>query len=153
MRMRESPLCPPVTPSVTPPPPPPLLHASYLLQEGREVAGAPPVGPRQVDVLQVEDQLLGGAGPEGAAGAGAQQLAGLGQLLQHVAGRGPGAAVHHGHLGGAQPREGVAQEHPDGERERSRRGQAAHPHPSLILMERERGHREDRERILIPLSS
>lgn len=88
-----------------------LSFGLYLLQEGRQVAGPPLVRFGQVDVLQVEHQVLAVLGPEDPAGVGAEQHAGLAQLLQDVAGGRLGAAVDHRHLGGAQPREGVAEEH------------------------------------------
>lgn len=93
------------------------LSSIYLLQEGRQVAGPPLVRFGQVDVLQVEHQVLAVLGPEDAAGVGAEQHAGLAELLQDVAGGRLGAAVDHGHLGGAQPREGVAEEHAGRRRE------------------------------------
>lgn len=89
----------------------PLSVSVYLLQEGCQVAGAPLVRFGQVYVLQVKHQVLAVLGPEDPAGVGAEQHAGLAQLLQDVAGGSLGTAVDHSHLGGAQPREGKAEEH------------------------------------------
>lgn len=81
------------------------------MQEGNEVAGAPLVGFREVDVFEIEDQVLTIFGSEDAARVRAEQQAGLTELLQDVTRRGLGAAVNHGDLGGAEAREGVAEEH------------------------------------------
>ena len=87
------------------------VYQLYLLQEGSEVACPPLVRFGQVDVFQVKDQILTVLGSEHPASVRAQQQAGLTELLEDMAGRGLCTAVNHGDLGGAQPREGVAQQH------------------------------------------
>lgn len=89
----------------------PLSIRLYLLQEGSQVAGPPLVRLGQVDVFQVEHQVLAVFRSEDSTRVGAEQHTGLAELLQHVTGRRLGTAVNHGHLGGAQPRQGVAEEH------------------------------------------
>lgn len=83
----------------------------YLLQEGSQVAGPPLVRLGQVDVFQVEHQVLTVFRSEDSTRVGAEQHTGLTELLQHVTGRRLGTAVNHRHLGGAQPRQGVAEQH------------------------------------------
>lgn len=53
----------------------------YLLQEGDQVASSPFVRFGQVDVFQVEDQALTVFWSEHSTGVGAEQQAGLTQLL------------------------------------------------------------------------
>lgn len=89
----------------------PLSICLYLLQEGSQVAGPPLVRLGQVDVFQVEHQVLAVFRSEDSTCVGAEQHTGLTELLQHVTGRRLGTAVNHGHLGGAQPRQGVAEQH------------------------------------------
>lgn len=87
--------------------------ASDLLQEGDEVAGAPFVGFGQVDVFEVQHQPLAVFGPVYASRVGADDQTGVREFLQDVTGGRLSAAVHYGHLRGAELRERTTQEHPD----------------------------------------